>query len=272
MNLYIPKGRSEAFVKGLVQFLETQLEAKAEYDQVFSEIFGTQNPFIVNREIKGSILAFDSKSLEGVHILFEVSEEQEGLSFFQITKIDEKIRPFLAHSLPSYNKPVKKGFVEVPIIHPDTNKAIIDPATKLPKVALQLADSYKSLAGFNLGDIIQLTEIDATGKKEASARLWDIQTQQPMFAHSERLAFEEDGSFYTPNEQESTRIEPKDMSFVETSSGKLGLRQFHTLNDGSKLYKVNSIESGSFDGPITDLCGLDSGSLQIKIGMKDTDL
>lgn len=270
LNLFIPKFRSEMFVQNLTDFLKTEL--KKEYDKVHEVISGVQNTEVVNREISSSILAFDSSSRSGIQILFQVNEEQQRFDFFQVSLVNETLFPFLSKVLPTYTEPVAKALVQKEVTNPDTGAVAINPQTGQPITEVVPADNYRTLAGISIGDIVQLSEIDALGRGEATANLWDLSSRQPLLPQPERVGFSERDVFYSPNQLETNRLEPNDMSFISTSAGTLGARYFHTLPDGSQLYKVNAITSGSFQGELEGICSMADQDLSLVTGMSSIEV
>jgi hypothetical protein len=263
MTTSIKKQNSLKFSQKFSQLLESELAKK--YDVVVGRLSGYQNEEKSNKEIVSVISAFDSSTLKGVRIAFQVKEEQEKLGFFVISKIDNNINPYNSITLPVMKADVERKMELKEVINEITQLPLVDPATKVAKTEMSKESTFSQLSGFKLNDLVRLTNIDALGRGEATVELLTANKGTPVI---ERAEYVEQGSLIVIDEN---RPSPRNQSFVTVGMSGVVLGLVNVGQDEQGLLaRVVSISSADFYGKIKDICGL-SDSLLLEIGMKVSD-
>ncbi|MEM7646505.1 MAG: hypothetical protein AAF203_06330, partial [Pseudomonadota bacterium] len=271
MSTRVLKSNSLKFVRKFSQFLVNVL--KADYDVVNYRVFGFQNDDRVNKEIFAIVSAYDQNQ-QGIELAFEVSEEQERLSFINVSQINNDLYPFNSMALPVANQDVDRAMEMVPLINKITGQPVIDPVTGEAQMVEQKKASFETLAGVQLNDPILLTDLDALGRQEASIQMLgaDGTPAQIKTSSGELAPQKKTRGFYAEQSYlevpVDNRPEPRNQGFVRVAGAVLGVKVI--AGDATKaIARVVSINSNSFYGEIKDLCGL-GDEFSLEIGMKDT--
>ncbi|MCB0377135.1 MAG: hypothetical protein KDD33_01455 [Bdellovibrionales bacterium] len=267
MNTPVFQQNSMAFVENFTAFLENHL--KSNFDVVQNRVTGFQNEAKAHKEITAVITAFNKNSLTGVGIIFQVNEEQEKMGFLNVSLINNEVEPFNQLTLPASLGNVERVAVEQPVLNKFTGQPVIDPATGQAVTEMKKSPVFTELAGVELNSLIRLTEIDALGRKEATAEYLNPDGSSVGAGIKARVPYEEQSVFEVP---EDNRPRSRDQGFITVGlrGTVLGLTVIGQDSQGT-LARVVSVSTNNVYGTVTDLCGLGS-DLELKLAMKSSDV
>ncbi len=295
MNMKIRKQDSKLFAKRFAEFLASELSGR--YDVVRHRMWGYQNEAKVNKEIFVSIEAYNSDSLQGVDIGFEVNEEQEKFNYFTVGKKSPEFSGFSKVTLPASSDDVARVAEAMPVLNSITNGEVLEEVPNpnyekemqnyltvlnqvgqeiivpekpkktmmVPKMELRKPETFRELVGVKLNDLVKLEQIDALGRGEATATFLSASPEAGEV--KERVSYSDQKVFYYPF---FNRPFPRQQGSVNFSGASLGLQVIGGDTE-TQYARVVSVTSGAFYGVIRDICGLDETS-PIKIAMKDTEV
>ncbi len=300
MNTGIPKRLSMTFAKTFANFLSKNLEAT--YDKVRYRVTGFQNDQVRDKRISVGIEAWHSESLQGVVLFFQVNEEQERLSYLGVEAMDPLLDPFSKLVMPASEQIVSLGMVEAPVINKDTNQpvmievpnpnyekekqelislglsAAIAGATpqktiRVQKMETRKADEFTGLSGFQLNDLIQLEDIDALGRNEATATVILPKELKDLGEIKGRVQYTDRGNYMVPDQNGDEREVPQDQGFVFAPGATLGVKVVASNDDQSmQMARVVSITSSSMHSSIQDVCGLgDAAKFEITMTTEEAE-
>lgn len=301
MNTPIRKQDAALFAKKFPEFLSDHL---GEYDVLRIRTWGVQNAAKVNKDISVSVSAYHSETLEGVSISFEVSEEQEKMSYIGMGKISPDFGAFSKLTLAASEKRVVRSEQDFPVLNkinnepvmiqvPNSNyeaeyaayleekakiEALIEQGEEglvlpdaplkmltVPKMEERKQDYFTELAGIKLNDLVKLEEIDALGRGQATVTY--LSGSNELGQVTERAGYSDQGVFNYPEFNKPT---PRQQGYVSVTGATLGIKVIGG-DENTQYARVVSVTSGSMFKEIQDVCGVTAKS-GIKIAMTDDEV
>lgn len=228
VNMGLSRANVAEFSEKLRELLESYLKTKLPDSVVYSQTSGYFQKNTVKTYIS-DVVAFNKAKEKGLFIQFAASEENGHILGLVMTQLGKESNPFDSKIVPQSTEPVTKA-----------------------------GATYKQLAGFQLGDRVQLANIDI-GRDEATLTMQSesgvLTSRVPFYERDiEEVAFT------------TAKLEHRQVSYAIVGSLgiTLGLKELPSDNPQVRNFVVSSIGSGNYVNTIVGLC---DGAFVPKFGM-----